>query len=110
MTAPDFSHIPNPWVWIVGDPQEQLIFTVNWDSSTGDVMSAIAFRDIDCVYETLYLGGTPYPIDIGETLIRYRDFPPGNEFETIADVLMTPITVGQSVNVNTTAVPTLWAV
>jgi hypothetical protein len=104
MTSPAPS-IPCPWVWIVGDPGEQLIFTVNWDTSTAEIMSAIVFRDIDCVYETIYLGTTPYPVAIGETLIRYRDFPPDNEFKIINDVIMTPISVGypQAVNFTTKA-------
>jgi hypothetical protein len=88
-----FSFIPCPWVWVAGDPQEQIIFTVNWDTATSEIMSAIVFRDIDCIYDTIYLGSTAYPVAIGETLLRYRDFPPDSEFNVISDIINTPISV-----------------
>lgn len=101
--AGDYSSIPCPWVWIVGDPGEQLTFTVNWDTSTGEIMSAIAFRDIDCVYENIYIGTIPYPVDIGETLIRYRDFPDSADYRIITEIINTPISVGfpQAINFTT---------
>jgi hypothetical protein len=94
-------------VWVVGDLGEQLIFTVNWDTATNEIMSAVAFRDIDCVYETIYLGHTPYPVDIGETLIRYRDFPDTADYHYIADIVYTPISVGFQQNVNLTTAASL---
>lgn len=103
--AEEYSYISCPWVWVVGDSGEQLIFTVNWDTATGEIMSAIAFREIDCVYEALYLGSPPipFPIEIGETLIRYRDFPDSVEYRIITDIVNTPISVGfpQAINFTT---------
>lgn len=101
--AGDYSSIPCPWVWIVGDPQEQLTFTVNWDTATGGIMSAIVFRDIDCVYESIYIGNIPYPVAIGETLIRYRDFPDTADYSVITEIINTPISVGfpQAINFTT---------
>lgn len=102
MTA---SNIPCPWVWVIGDEGEQLIFTVNWDTSTGELLSIVAFRDLDCIYDTIYIKYEPYDVAIGETLIRYRDFPQG--FNTIYDIINAPITVAVAPSISTAIAPIL---
>lgn len=106
MTSSLLDYIPCPWVWIVGDPGEQLIFTVNWDTATTQLLSIVAFRDIDCVYDTIYLRYEPYDVPIGETLIRYRNFPPEG-FNTIYDIIYSPISVGISQTLSSVITPTL---
>ena len=106
MTDTPLEDIDNPWVWEARDYQENAIrITINWDSSDGNLMSAIVYRDPACVYTKIFIGlsdtdGTvnnspdQWTIPAGETLIRHNVLRKAR-LRSIHDVLHNQITAGE---------------
>lgn len=105
MTTPiPLEDINDPWSWETGDYQEKIIrITINWDTSNGALMSAVTYRDPECIYAKIYIGlseagiveDTPdqWNVPVGETVIRADSLMKGR-LRNIRDVLYLQITAG----------------
>lgn len=97
--------VSNPWVYEARDYQDKIIrISINWDSSDGDLMSAVTYRDPECVYNKIFIGlpdgggnpnDTPDQWDVpeGEALIRHNVLRKAR-LRNINDVIHTQITAG----------------
>jgi len=95
---------PNPYVWESPDYHGNVIrITINFDSGTGALTGATAFRDTNCVYRKIYFGvGVDGKPDTTGHVVNVSagtaNVPAGQlhsaGLDTISDVLAGQITAG----------------
>lgn len=97
---------PNPWVYEARDYQNKVLrIEIRWSDADRDLLSAVAYRDPGCVYDTIFIGldaegsvnrsPDQWTVPEGETLIR-NNLLKKARLRSIDDVQAVQVTAGTS--------------